>query len=78
MALAGVLAVAVQRAVQVAVHVAMGAARDIAVDELPDRIGIALQVGFERGGRLFDAGENFGDVLHSAFLPLVGRFSIES
>ena len=57
MALAGVLAVMVQRAVQVAVHVVMGAVGNVAADELSDRVGIALQIGFEGGGRRIDARE---------------------
>ena len=75
MAFAGVLAVMVEGSVQVLVHISVGAAGNVAVDELSDRVGVALQIVFERGGRLIDAGEGFRDVLHSAFLPVVGRLA---
>ena len=58
-ALARVLAVMIERIVQVAIHIPMGPMGNITVDQLPDRIGVGFQIVFERGGRLFDAGEDF-------------------
>ena len=37
----------------------MGPMGNITVDQLPDRIGVGFQIVFERGGRLFDACEDF-------------------
>ena len=59
MTLARVLAVMIERIVQVAVHIPVSPMGNVAVDQLPDRIGVGFQIVFERGGRLFDAGEDF-------------------
>lgn len=53
------LAVMIERIVQVAIHIPMGPMGNITVDQLPDRIGVGFQIVFERGGRLFDACEDF-------------------
>ena len=58
-ALARVLAVMIEGIVQVAIHIPMGPMGNITVDQLPDRIGVGFQIVFERGGRLFDACEDF-------------------